>query len=126
MINISPPQEFRMGVGSSFDGDSPNPSAWTLLDLSNKIGATYTVVILYIKTVGGGAAPAGYAVRAAGSFEALPENFPSDAGGCHSCHIPGANGAGYVICDTNSQGQIDWYCTVVDNPTIIAVEWFAR
>ena len=104
-----------------FNGASPNPSAWTDLDLSAVIGPRSGLVLFEISAVGGGG-NAGYIFRETGEGDATPLNFPLEAGGCHSVSIADEK-FGYVMMHAY-QGHVDWYCTLVDTQTLIRVFGF--
>ena len=123
--SASKPKELRISDDrpTVFNGNSPNPSAMTRLDLSNYVGNKYAVVCL--RFYNGGLAAAGYAVQP--GYEAgtiLPNNFPLNAGGVGAIDVDAETAGGYLIVNTDSLGGIDWYCTVVDNPTIITLLYF--
>jgi len=116
------PKEFRVVRDTIFLGNSPNPSAWTVLDLSPFVGSRYAFVVLRISSDAVGCA--GYAVKPA--YEAqdcLPNGFPANAGGCHAVDLA-QNKPGYVCINTSEQGYIAWFCTVVNRQTLIRIGCF--
>jgi len=124
----SPPPFFihNYSIGDKiFEGDSPNPSAWTDLDVSGKCGAR--VALLFIQVINwedAPDAPAAYAFRRAGPVRELrAEGFPTACDGVSNCYVRARSvfGEGYVLVQTDNTGHIDWFCNVVDHHTIFGL-----
>jgi len=129
--NIGSPSPFFIhpgpGIGDSiFNGDSPNPIAWTSLDISAKVGARQVLafVSIYNREVAGG--PAAYAFRLdpAVNRDARAEGFPTTCGGTVNCYLKNeaVDGISYVLIKTDTSGVFQWICDQVDHATIMGLE----
>jgi len=98
-----------------FSGNSPNPSAWTDLDINAVVGANVALVILAAKC-------------ADGSYLAVRQNGDTDQ--YYRAHTA-AFGAGFLTGSTNvyavlvvltsASGVIEWKAATVDSPVVINV-----
>lgn len=117
-----PKEFFAQSRPVVYNANSPNPSAWTDLDLSAFVGSRYAFVMLrFYSNVAGNA---GYAIKPA--FEAgdcLPNAFPANSGGCHSIDLV-QNKPGYICINTSQIGHIEWYCDAVDRLTQVSIQFF--
>jgi len=128
MIAIGqPPAAFIHPVTvNPFSGDSPNPSAWTDLDLSSYIGVRASLVFLQVLNVEVVAAQAGYAFREKYipvDREAKAANFPNDCGGTNCFNVASVtnDSQGYFLIQTDGNGVLQWYCDKADHETIINI-----
>lgn len=121
MIKITKPREFGLASFNFVSGASPNPSAWTQIDMSAIVGNRRALCYLSVACTGGSAA---YAFREGNlAADARPQNFPLDCGGCHSVNVK-QDGYGYVMIMTNYDGQIDYFCSVAARETYIMLNGF--
>lgn len=88
---------------------SPNPSAWTDLDLSARVGTNISLVVLKIETQeAGGVVDVG--VRPNGdTSEYAGDSEPAGASGGRLDSGVGKNEAMIVILETDANGIIEWY-----------------
>lgn len=132
MIYTSPPQSpFFIHPGSVlgdsiFDGDTPNPSAWTNLDISGKVGARAVLAFIriYNREIAGGAAAYAFRRDASSNRETRAQGFPATCGGTLNCNLQNeaVDGSGCMLVLTDDAGVFQWRCDQVDHATIMGLD----
>lgn len=84
-----------------FSGNSPNPSAWTDLDISAVVGSNIALVLF--KVYNNNAAASIFLFRINGDAE--PANTST---GPNKTEVQGTS-FGYALCATDSSGVVEWY-----------------
>ena len=92
-----------------FSGTSPNPSAWTDLDISAVVGSNVALVLLKILNPDGGAQAVGFRVN--GDAD---ESFDTANRGMSSNGDVGNGKYAYAVVATDSSGILEWRFEAVD------------
>lgn len=101
----------------AFDTNSPNPSAWTDLDLSAIIGTRVCICILRLT----------YGVIAGSPIAKFrPNGDTVDRSNAYKIEVyQGAqNLTGHIIVLSDAAGIVEWYVNSISVPTTITVEAF--
>jgi len=98
-----------------FSGNSPNPSAWTDLNINAVVGANVALVILAVKCADGSY----LAVRQNGDTD---EYFRAHTAAFGAGFLAGStNVYAVLVVPTNASGVIEWKAQTVDSPVVINV-----
>jgi len=85
-----------------FNGTSPNPSAWTDLDLSAVVGVNTAFVLLRFYNADAAARYTGFRINGETEVSIFDQ-------GPFSTEQIGATSFGYGLCLTDTNGVIEWY-----------------
>ena len=100
-----------------FNDDSPNPAAWTDLDLSAPVGSNVALVLLKVSQAGGGA----FSVRKNGDTDDFYHvSFDERAAGVALGRPVGTFINAFLVA-TDATGKIEWKCESVGTATIITI-----
>jgi len=128
-IGSPPPFFIHPGavIGDSiFDGDTPNPAAWTNLDISAKVGARQVMAFISIfnREVAGGAVALAFRIDAAVNRETRAQGFPATCGGTVNSNLQNeaVDGLSYVLIKTDPSGVFQWRSDQVDHAIIMGLE----
>ena len=94
-----------------FNGTSPNPSAWTDLDLSAVVGVNTAFVILRFYNANAAARYTGFRMNGETEVSIFDQ-------GPFSTEQIGGTSFGYGLCLTDTSGVIEWYYTEANQANV--------